>query len=363
MPRSVSLSLTTVLTLLLCARASAAAMAPAPMPIPLPSVRIDGPAQIDERRVQVRCLELAIDSYACDVEVGFRLTTTEPTSLHLLGDASWVVRGAGLEPSSDRDVELSAMGGGMDPVTGEPTEGASRIVEVVVRFRRALSVRTVSREDFWVLVPLRGRHLLLGDGGDVHREGGDAYGELISGSQVVFSGELSADVQGPDAVAVNIAGHTIDGRARVPAPHSGLLIAVIPEPEEEPSVIQHGGPVLAAGVRLGLNEEDDGRFLLRAAYELALEGHFIGSVSFETDFESIYESIVIEAASPELLIIVPSLSAGVGLVARQLGNRDANAGLRLRVGMNFIAIGVTCDFDYWPTTGHWTGMVVGRVSL
>jgi len=142
-----------------------------------------------------------------------------------------------------------------------------------------------------------------------------------------------------------------------------MILAAIPEPEGEPSVIQHGGPVLALGTRLDLSDEDDRRFLFRGAYELAVASYFIGSVSFESDFDSIYESVVIEAASPELLIVLPSLSAGVGFVARQLGNRDADAGLRLRTGINFIAVGVTMDFDYWPTIGDWTAVIAGRISL
>jgi len=52
---------------------AAPSMAP---PIPLPSVQVDGPAQIDERRVQVRCREVdGATVFTCDVEVRFRLTT------------------------------------------------------------------------------------------------------------------------------------------------------------------------------------------------------------------------------------------------------------------------------------------------
>jgi hypothetical protein len=364
MPRSSSdalarFALTLLLTLGPSGRALAAARPPEPIAVPLPSVLVEGAAQIDERRVHVACREIGVDAFTCNVEVRFRLVTSEPVRLRRIGDATWTVRGERFELASEDELDLPYR----DAPQDESGSDGPQIVEVTLRFERSVSIGEVDREDFWVLAPLRGRHLLLGDGGNVQREGGTVYGELIAGSAITFAGNIGVYAEGPDAVSVNIGGHPVHGPAELTAAHSALILAAVPEPASEPSVVQHGGPVLAAGTRLDLSDEDDSRFLLRGAYELAVEGHFIGSISFETDFESIYESLVIEAASPEILVLLPSLSAGVGFVARQLGNRDADAALRLRVGMNFIAVGVTCDFDYWPSIGDWTGMVVGRISI
>lgn len=378
-PLAAPLALAAVVVLASGGTARAAAMAPEPMPVPLPGVEVDGPAQIDERRVQVRCRDLGDDAFACDVELRFRLTALGPVHVRRMGDATWSVDGEAVEVSGDElwlaPREAIGVGGdvgddGSGEATREPSDGMTSevvgepaVANVVLRFGRTVSIGSVDRESFWVLSPVRGRHLLLGDGGDVRREGSNAFGELFSGEQVTFVGELTTDVAAPDAVAVNLGGQPLDGVSRTSPPHHGLLLAAIPEPEGEPSPIQHGGPVLALGTRLNLSDEDDSRFLLRGAYELAVAGHFIGSVSFETDFDSIYESLVLEAASPEILVIIPSFAAGVGVVARQLGNRDADAALRLRLGVNFIAIGVTADFDYWPAIGAWTSMIVGRISL
>jgi len=67
-------------------------------------------------------------------------------------------------------------------------------------------------------------------------------------------------------------------------------------------------------------------------------------------------------ASP-FLILLPSASAGVGFVARQLGPRDADAAFRVRLGVGVWVVGVSADFDYWPAIGEWTASLRARVSL
>ncbi len=376
---SVSSSLLVCLALLPPAPVLAAAMPPAPMPEPLPSVRIEGAARIDERTLTVRCREVGIDAYGCDVEVRLRVTPTEErVRLWRVGGATWLVRSVEGEERDDELVELLPPPPVMreptiDPVTGEPSIDASaeepsleRVplpVEVVLRFARTLSIATVDHESFWILSPLRARHLVLGDGHDVRREGENAYGDLVVGDAIALEGDVAVDVQVPAAIAVNFGGRPVDGVSRVSAAHDGLLLTVRVEPEGEPFPIQHGGPVLGVGARFDLADEENTLVTLRGAYELAVADHFIGSVSFETDFESIYESLVIETASPELLVLLPSVAAGIGVVARQLGDRDADAALRLRLGMNLLAVGLTCDFDYWPAIGDWTASMVARLSI
>ena len=83
----------------------------------------------------------------------------------------------------------------------------------------------------------------------------------------------------------------------------------------------------------------------------------------ETDLDSLYESLLVEFSLPGLIFAVPGLGVGVGAVARQLGDRDADAALRVRVSAQWFAVGLVADFDYWPVLGRWTGVVRARVSL
>ena len=105
------------------------------------------------------------------------------------------------------------------------------------------------------------------------------------------------------------------------------------------------------------------RPMLRVAYEAGLGPWVFVSASFETDFDSILQSAVIDVATPQVLIFLPSLRAGTGVVARQLGPRDADVGVRLRLGASMFAAGGDVDFDYWPAIDEWTMTGALRISL
>ena len=226
--------------------------------------------------------------------------------------------------------------------------------------QRRLAITAEHRDDIFVLVPIRARHMFLGESTATRAEGDGAYGTLIEGA--VVSGPIRVHVEAPPELFVNVAGQTVESDAELP-PETTNIALVLPAPEHEAQPIQDGGPLLLLGARFDLFREDGGNFLLGGGYEVGIADYVLASLSFETNFESIMESLVVEIATPELLVIFPSLAAGVGVVARQLGNRDADAALRLRVGFNVMSVGVVSDFDYWPAIGDWTASMSCRLSI
>lgn len=134
------------------------------------------------------------------------------------------------------------------------------------------------------------------------------------------------------------------------------VVLALPAPANAGGTFHPGGPVIGIGGR-------DERVLLRAAYEASLGSHVFLSLSFETDLDSIFQAAVVDVASPQFLIFLPSLRAGGGVVARQLGPRDPDVGARLRLGGNLFAAGVDLDLDYWPSLDDWSVAVAGRISL
>jgi len=99
-----------------------------------------------------------------------------------------------------------------------------------------------------------------------------------------------------------------------------------------------------------------------APSQVAAEEHFIASLWFETDTESISEALLIEVAAPGLFIL-PSLAVGVGVVATQLGPRNADAALRIRMTSSSWGLGFVSDFDYFPSTGTWSAGLAGRFGI
>lgn len=340
-------SLTGLLTLALAAPPAAGASAApvrAPAP-PLPGVEVSGPAVLEEVCIEIDCAgtDLVLASARCRVRARAIVGALEPVELRLPRPeaAQVLVDGA--------------------PATGtRPLDPGSR-AHVELSFERALAVTERDADAPWVVTANRARHVFLGESTSLRREGESASGTLFDGVMLTVRGPIRVDARGSGAVQVVVGAEDVAGVAEITAPRPTLAIAIEAAPAVDP-VVQHGGPYLALGVWGALDAEEP-PFLFRVGYELALVDHVILGVAFETDFDSIAESVLVEIASPEILVIFPSVSAGVGAVARQLGQREADAALRLHVGYQLFAVGATLDFDYWPATGGWTIAGAGRLSF
>lgn len=300
-------------------------------PAPMPGVLVTGTAVADDVRVVVRCAvdEIGPRTARCVVVAEARLRAVDAVELSLPDDEGAVV-----------EVDGAAAQG---PVTLAPGE----IALVTLRFERTLAESVRDTDAPWIFTPVRTRHMLLGESTSTRHEGDGAYGEPFVGSRLEVAGTPVLDAEGD--VQVDLA-----------APLS--LTLGLAARESSDAIVLHGGPYVGGGI-WGPIDDDQSRGALRVGYELGITDWMILGVALETDFDSLAESIVLEIASPELMIILPSLSAGIGVVVRELGPRDADAALRIALGYQIFAAGAYASFDYWPAIGDWTLAAGFRLSL
>lgn len=249
------------------------------------------------------------------------------------------------------EVELDLTLGGV-PLEAPLTLAAGTTVTVEARTARGLAISEHEDDAPWVLLPNRVRHVLFGESTALHRSAGYADAALFEGNTLEIAGEVTLDTSraGP-----------VDGTQSAQA--TGLTIGlVLPAPTEADPIVQNGGPYVGGGF-WGSVTEEGGRGELRVGYELSIVDWVIVGLGFETDFDSIAETVLVELASPELAVIIPSVSVGIGAVFRQLGARDADAALRLALGYQYFAFGAYVSFDYWPTIADWTMAAGGRLSF
>lgn len=194
-------------------------------------------------------------------------------------------------------------------------------------------------------------------------EGERFYRRRVELSVPVLAGE---DVEVEGGVAIEASASGLDvyvGADRVREwPHRSLSLPTLAvSHHHEAEAFANGGPALAIGGHLDL-DAPGGRFWLAVGYEVGLFEHLIASLWLETDLESISEALLIEVALPGLFVL-PSLSGGLGLVLTQLGPRNADAALRIRLALSSYVLGVITDFDYFPSTGTWMAGVAARIGI
>jgi hypothetical protein len=337
--------LTLTLLWLACpSTALAAAAPPAPLPEPWPGLVVTGPVRVRAPVLRVACaggeargpIDCAVTArFVLVTDVGATAIVRGEPELLLVAGAPLPSGALELPPGSETDVEL--------------------------RVRRSLLVRE-GPSDPWFMSPLWMRHMVLGESETMRWEGSGVSGALVEGPDVLLESAVSVDGSAAGDVRVSLDGQPVEGTATVTARF--LDVGLGREVESAaPGVLRNGGPTLGLGLRADLYRNDDGRFLLRGGYELAFGEYVMAGIEIETNFESLMESLVVEVASPSLLIIFPGLFAGLGVVARQLGPRDADAAMRLRLGIQFPVVSFVGDFDYWPAIGDWTGSAVVRLSI
>jgi hypothetical protein len=120
-------------------------------------------------------------------------------------------------------------------------------------------------------------------------------------------------------------------------------------------ILRHGGPFLALGATI------DRGFRGRIAYEMGIGEWVLVSVALDSDLRSqVIVTPEVEVASWGV-VIVPSLSLGVGLPIQVAP--AVEVGLRLETSATFHALGFVASFDYWPGQGLWEVSLLGRIGM
>lgn len=213
--------------------------------------------------------------------------------------------------------------------------------------------------------PLGLRHPLLGESWLSYQRPQTVRVEVTAGSELAAEGRVAVDLPSTPGTHVKVNGNSVSPSE--PSAPSGIprIDVELRAPQGGPPVgpLAHGGPAITLGARLPL-PSGSGRFLFGVGYGLGLVDYLVVSAWLETDFDDhVSEALLIEAAAPGYLFIFPSVSAGVGLVARQLGVQGSDAGVRIRMSATYFAAGFVADFDYWAVAGTWTASLAARISL
>ncbi|AKF10253.1 hypothetical protein DB32_007402 [Sandaracinus amylolyticus] len=122
---------------------------------------------------------------------------------------------------------------------------------------------------------------------------------------------------------------------------------------------RHGGPFLALGGTI------DAGVRGRVGYEIGLGEFVLVSVAVDTDFEE--QAIVtpqVELASWGM-VLIPSLSLGVGVPVRVTSTEDhpSTVGIRIESSATFFAAAFVATLDVWPGEGDFALSILGRVGL
>lgn len=328
--------------------AEARAASPPPAPeAPFPIVSIEGDVVVREGELRLQCGSFDL----IEIEATCRITAR--LRIEARGEASLVV-----EPHDARD-ELRIEG----------TRGvrrrlpAGRSAEVLLASTRTLSVGPDVEESPYVVSAAFARHPLAGE----HQAMGTHEDRLtFAPLGVPLAGTLRIDVRGRGPVAVFADGRaledvTIRGDGTMPS-----ITLVLSRDRGHEGLLANGGPVVLAGSTLQLWNERE-HVSIAIGYELSLAELLFVSVAVGTDLRSVSESLVLEIASPEPLYIVPSISAGVGVVAREATSAAESGRLDLavrgRIGAQWPFVGLCLDLDYWPSFDGLTLTPSLRVSL
>jgi hypothetical protein len=127
------------------------------------------------------------------------------------------------------------------------------------------------------------------------------------------------------------------------------------------TALLHGGPVVGVGAHLG-----SGELRARLGYEVALPWWVIYSASVETDFKGTTTiAPVAEAATPDLLVFIPSLALGAGVPVQLRPGGPAFVGARMQFTLSFPVLSMVLPVDVFPgaPTDVWQVSLYGQLSF
>lgn len=321
----------------------------------IPSIAVEGDLEVTRGTITIACggFEFVDAWVTCTIDASLQVQTDAGAVLTLEVpsiDPPRVEAHAIVIP--DAHPEDSVTLGGRPLIgTAALTSGMSRTL--VIHATRNLH-GAFDSNDYLVLSSALVRHPLLSESHTFDYEG-DIVDVVLLHGDVRITGPVCLDARQTSAVEVRLAASRVADVRELPRGQGDMVFSIALNRERD-----HEGPIANGGVsvllatRTSLDLDGESALLLAVAYEVIVHDFIFVSLGLATDFDAVFESLVVEVATPNVLFMIPSLSVGLGVVARQLGERSADAALRLRVGGSWPMLGVSVDVDYWPDLGQWT---------
>jgi hypothetical protein len=112
----------------------------------------------------------------------------------------------------------------------------------------------------------------------------------------------------------------------------------------DPFPIRNGGPVVGLGPRIGRAE-----LRTRLGYELGIGRSYILGLNADTNFSDyVTPALTIDAATPNVAFMIPSLSFGIGGTAEFRRDAATRFGIRTQFGISWPLLSVTFPIDVYP---------------
>jgi hypothetical protein len=130
-----------------------------------------------------------------------------------------------------------------------------------------------------------------------------------------------------------------------------------------PPFLKNGGPVLGIGPRIGREE-----LRVKTGYDVGLSSFMVLGGSAETNFDRyITGAVVLDAATPSFVGVIPSLSAGAGVPVQFRHGEPTRVGARFQIGISWPLVGISLPIDVYPTGNssgsHVEGAFMTQVSF
>jgi hypothetical protein len=123
-----------------------------------------------------------------------------------------------------------------------------------------------------------------------------------------------------------------------------------------------GGPLVGIGGRL-----DAPDFRMRAGWEVGYTGYLVGSAVVESNFTSRVTFVpTVEAATPNIVLIIPAIAAGLGLPVQLHSGAAPVVGVRIQGTLSFPFLSLVFPVDYFPagrSGEQWQLALMGQVSF